>query len=314
MQRLGRIFSPRTGMHAALLLAGCGDSSLSTPNNPQPALAFVAPAVGATAQVGKPITITLDVTNAAAFTQSIFVVGQGQLGTVEMPTAAPYTATLSVPANLPLGNYTLTAVGQTASSATPITVSTTIAIVSNPEIPVDLQLPQGGLTFTAIGERLPITVPGATKGLDYTSDAPNIATVSAAGIVIAQQAGDTTITVSLNKAIVGSVPVKVLAPALLPAPVQLGFGDQAKGTQSASQDVTLTNNTTYPVSVLEVKSGTVFPTTGNCIASSPLAPGAFCTLSVNFAPTTTGSVNGVLMIVGSAVIAPTRILVSGNGT
>lgn len=296
-----------------VLAAGCGNGSISHTQQ-TPTIAFVAPPSGATAEVGKTITIQLDVTNAAAFKDGIYVVGQGEIGTVRVPTQPPYEATLAVPSDLELGNYTLTAAGQASSSATPITASTTVKVVPNPEIPVEIQLPQGGLAFEAIGERLPITVPGATKGLEYASDAPSIATVSGAGIVTAQNAGTASIAVSLNKSIVGFVPIKVLAPPLLPSPTSLDFGSQGKGTTSSPQSVTITNDASYPVSVLEVKTGTVFPTSEDCVSSSPLAPGASCTVNVSFAPTATGAVNGALEIIGSATIAPTRILLSGTGT
>lgn len=296
-----------------VLAAGCGNGSISH-SQQTPSIAFVAPPPGATAEVGKAITIQLDVTNAAALKGGIYVVGQGGLGTARIPTQPPYEATLAVPSDLELGSYTLTAVGQTSSSGTPITASTTVKVVPNPNIPIEIQLPQGGLVFEAIGERLPITVPGATKGLEYTSDAPSVATVSGAGIVIAQSAGTASIVVSLNKSIVGFVPIKVLSPALAPSATQLDFGNQASGSTSPPQSVTITNEASYPVSVLVVKTGTVFPTSENCVSSSPLAPGASCTVNVSFAPTKTGTVTGALEIVGSADIAPTRILLSGTGT
>ncbi|MDN5864659.1 MAG: choice-of-anchor D domain-containing protein [Gammaproteobacteria bacterium] len=299
---------------AALTIAAAGCNGSSS-NNAPPALAFIAPPPGATAEVGKAFAVTLDVTRPAAFANGIYVVGQGGLGTVAIPTEAPYTATLAVPADLALGSYTLTAVGTTGdSSSGRVTASTTIEIIPNPAIPIKLQLPQGGLVFEAIGERLPITVPGATKGLEYRSSTPAIATVSKAGIVTAQSAGTASISVSLDNDFVGSVPIKVLAPALLPAPASLDFADQAAGTTSAAQTVTVTNSAAYPVKILAVTSGTVFPVTGDCLASSPLAPGASCTLSVNFAPNDKGDVNGALTIAGSAVIARTRILLSGTGT
>lgn len=302
------------GLIAAIVaIAACGDSKLST-QKPTPTLAFATPPAGATAEVGTTLAITLNVTNPNSLYGDIYVIGQGELGTVQMPSEAPYTATLAVPADLNLGNYTLTAVGQTSASATPISASTVIGIVPNPAIPVDLQLPQGGLVFEALGERLPITVPGATQGLEYLSAAPSIATVSKAGIVTALKTGETTITVSLKGSFVGSVPTKVLKPALVPSVMEIDFGNQGKGSTSAAQSVTLTNNTAYPVTILAVNSGTVFPFSSDCKSSSPLAPAASCTLSVSFAPNATGNVKGTLVIVGSAVIAPTRILLGGTGS
>lgn len=302
-----------TGLVAGMaLLSGCGGSSSSL--GPKPTIAFTTPPAGATVEVGKTIAITLDIANPGALTGGVYVVGQGGLGSVKMPAQAPFEATLAVPNGTELGTYTLTAVGSTGSAGAQITATTNVKVVPNPTIPLPIQLPQGGLVFEAIGERLPITVPGATKGLTYTSAAPNVATVAGPGIVTAQASGTTSIAVSLNGSFVGSVPVQVLAPALMPAPTSIDFGNQAAGTESPAQTVTLTNNANYAVSVLAVTSGTVFPATDGCVSASPLAPGASCTISVSFSPAAKGGVSGALTITGNAVIAPTRILLTGNGT
>lgn len=307
--RLLAIASLGAGM---ALLAGCGGSSSSL--GPKPTISFTAPPPGATVEVGKTLAISLDVTNPGALSGGIYVIGQGALGSVQMPSQAPFEATLAVPSGAELGTYTLTAVGATGSDGTRITATSSIKVVPNPAIPAPIQLPQGGLVFESIGERLPITVPGATQGLEYTSAAPAIATVSGPGIVTAEQSGSTTVTVSLNGSFVGSVPVRVLAPALSPSPTSIDFGDQATGTESQAQTVTVTNNAAYAVSVLAVDSGTVFPVTDGCVSASPLAPGVSCTISVSFSPAVKGGVSGALSITGSAVIAPTRILLTGNGT
>ena len=314
-QRMARILLTAGLAVGMALLAGCGGSSSSSTSNP--AISFTAPASGATVEVGTTLTVSLDVQNAGALQTGIFVIGQGDFGSVQMPAQAPYEATIAIPSNLALGNYTLTAIGSkgtTGSTSDQVTTTTVVKVVPNPTIPIKLQLPQGGLVFEAIGERLPITVPGATSGLEYTSAAPNIATVAGPGIVTAQQTGSTSITVSQNGSFIGSVPIQVLAPALLPSPANIDFGDQASGTTSAAQTITITNNTAYAVSVLAVNSGTVFPDTDGCVSASPLAPGASCSISVSFSPTATGSVSGALDITDSAVIASTRILLTGNGT
>src|SRR5690625_529763 len=251
-QHAAKLLATAAALAFAGVVAGCGGSDSLSP--PAAAIAFVAPPAGATVEVGKTLTIKLAITHPAAFANSIYVIGQGDLGSTEVAVQASATATLAVPANAALGHYTLTAIGQPPTSTDRITASTSVRVIPNPAIPIPLQLPQGPLTFEAIGERLPITVPGATKGLQYRSAAPAIATVSASGIVIAQKAGDTTITITAppSGSFVGSVPVHVLRPALLPSVTSLDFGKQAVGTTSATQPVTLTNQAAYPVSVLAV--------------------------------------------------------------
>lgn len=297
-----------------ILAAGCSKGSPFSISQQTPSIAFITPAPGATVERGKSIQISLKVQNAAAFTDGIFVVGQGELGAVPVPTQPPFETSLAVPAGIELGTYTLTAAGHMGTAENPISATTVVTIVPNPAIPILLQPPAGGLVFEAIGERLPITVPGATSGLQFKSDAPDIATVSGPGIVIAQKTGNTSITVTLNGSFIGAVPVRVLAPQLSPSVASIDFGNQGTGTQSSPQTVTITNNATYPVTIMEVNSGTIFPESDNCISSSPLAPGVMCTISISFSPAATGAVAGALEIIDSAVIAPTRILLSGTGT
>lgn len=295
------------------LTAGCNNDSGSG-TQPSPSIAFVTPPPGATVEQGKTIEISLRITNPGAFTSDIYVVGQGGLGAAAVSERTPYAATIAVPQDAALGDYTLTAMGRTATSPAPLTATTAIRVVPPGGGSLGGEQLPGPLVFEAIGERLPITVPGASSGLAFRSAAPTVATVSDAGIVTARTQGETTVAVSSNGSPVGSVQVRVLAPALLPNPTQIAFGDQPVGTTSAAQNVTITNETAYPVNILAVRTGTVFPETDDCSSASPLAPGASCTLSVSFAPTLPGSVDGAVTIVGSAVIAATRILLSGNGT
>lgn len=296
----------------AILTTGCNGGS-SSGFGPPPSISFVAPSPGATAEVGQPLKISLRVSNVAAFGDSVFVVGQGAIGAVGITTQPPFEATLAVPSDADLGDYVLTAVGRVTSSPNPVTASVAIRVVPPAGSPPQLQ-PIPPLVFEAIGERLPITVPGKTEGFKYRSNAPDIATVSGPGIVTAAKSGDTVIKLTLRGSAAGSVEVHVRTPALLPSPARWDFGNQPHGTTSEAKSVTLTNDAPYPVKVFEVGTGSIFPVTETCISGSPLAAGASCTIHVSFAPTKTGRVDGAITIVDDAIIAPTRILLSGTGT
>jgi YVTN family beta-propeller protein len=90
--------------------------------------------------------------------------------------------------------------------------------------------------------------------------------------------------------------------------------NQPVGTTS-SQDVTLTNSGNGPLNVSSVTATGEFSTTTNCVTASPLAPGATCTESVTFAPTTTGPLTGTLTFTDdSGGVAGSAQTVSLSGT
>jgi phospholipase C len=103
------------------------------------------------------------------------------------------------------------------------------------------------------------------------------------------------------------------------APTSLNFGNQAVGTTSAPQNVTFTNLGTTPlnvtnVSVLGFYKQTIlynYSQTNNCVGS--LAPGTSCTISVSFAPITTGKIVGTLSIADSEADSPQSVALNGTG-
>ena len=82
----------------------------------------------------------------------------------------------------------------------------------------------------------------------------------------------------------------------------LAFGNQAEGTQSASQTETLTNVQTVPLTISSVAISKPFTQTGGTCPLSPatLAGGASCTLLIAFAPTAVAPQTGTLVITGNA--------------
>jgi len=96
----------------------------------------------------------------------------------------------------------------------------------------------------------------------------------------------------------------------------LSFGNQATGTSSNAQLVTLTNNGTAQLIInsITVMGGNTgdFAQTNNC--PSTLAANGTCTISVTFTPTTTGSRNSVVSISDNALNSPQAINLTGTGT
>ena len=68
------------------------------------------------------------------------------------------------------------------------------------------------------------------------------------------------------------------------SPSSLTFAPQAVGTTSAPKTVTLTNTGAGPLHVASVSPVGQFFSTQNCVAASPIAPGASCSESVTFSP------------------------------
>lgn len=73
----------------------------------------------------------------------------------------------------------------------------------------------------------------------------------------------------------------------------LTYSSIAAGT-SSTQDVTLTNSGTAPLTISSVAATGVFSSTENCVTDSPLGPGADCTETVTFPAGGVGPYNGTL--------------------
>jgi hypothetical protein len=122
-------------------------------------------------------------------------------------------------------------------------------------------------------------------------------------------AGGTTNTVSLT----GTGTTSGGGSATLTAsPTSLSFGNQAVGSTSAAQTVTVSNTGSAPASVSSVSASGPFAETNTC--GSSIAAGASCTVSVTFTPTATGAASGNLMVSSNATNPTLTVALSGSGT
>jgi len=104
----------------------------------------------------------------------------------------------------------------------------------------------------------------------------------------------------------GVLPAVTLTPPSLTFPAQLIF------TTSKAQTATLKNT---GLGILKITGATITPPfkfTSNCTAT--LNPGASCTLSVTFTPTTIGNSSGSISITDNAPQSPQKLTLSGTGT
>jgi hypothetical protein len=103
------------------------------------------------------------------------------------------------------------------------------------------------------------------------------------------------------------------------APSPLSFGNQPKGTTSASQAVTLTNNTQNALGNITISFiGTNpldFSETDNCpVSPLTLAAASSCTINVTFTPSTTSAESATLNIADSDASSPQTVTLTGTGT
>jgi hypothetical protein len=96
------------------------------------------------------------------------------------------------------------------------------------------------------------------------------------------------------------------------SPASLTFGDQALGTTSASQAVTLLNNLPNTLVVTGVKTTGPFAQTNNC-GSSLAAWGATCAIQVTFKPAAYGTATGTLTVTDTGPNSPHIIALTGTG-
>jgi hypothetical protein len=91
----------------------------------------------------------------------------------------------------------------------------------------------------------------------------------------------------------------------------LTFAEQSVGTTSTAQTLTLTNTGTGVLTLGTISVSTQFVQTHTC--TTTLAAGASCTISVRFAPTLQGILEGTLTVQDDGAGSPHTIALSGIG-
>jgi hypothetical protein len=91
----------------------------------------------------------------------------------------------------------------------------------------------------------------------------------------------------------------------------LNFGTQPVGTQSQPQQVTLSNTGTGVLKLIGIAASQQYSQTNNCGGS--LAVGASCTISISFAPTLHGILDGTLSVQDDGSGSPHATTLTGIG-
>jgi Carbohydrate binding module (family 6)/Ricin-type beta-trefoil lectin domain-like len=112
--------------------------------------------------------------------------------------------------------------------------------------------------------------------------------------------------------IVQGITISTSGPTLTASPTAVAFGNEADGSTSAAQSVTIKNTGTATASISSVSAAAPFSETNTCGTS--LAAGASCTASVKFAPTAAQTYSGSLTVASNANNSTLSVALTGTGT
>ena len=101
-------------------------------------------------------------------------------------------------------------------------------------------------------------------------------------------------------------------PGLTVTPSFVIFGAQLAGTTSLAQTLTATNTGTVELTLNPITVSSNFSESDQCLTT--LQPGASCSISLSFSPTSTGTLSGSLVISDTSGLSSTLATVSGQGT
>lgn len=235
------------------------------------------------------------------------------------PTAAgPRTGTISITSNAVGSPHTISLTGtgtQPTAQASPASLTFGNQIVGSTSAPQTVTLTNTGNAPLAIssivvsGDFSRSTTCGATldPAASCTIDLTFTPTTTGArtgALTISDDATTSPQVINLNGT--GATLSVQLAPG------SLTFGNQAVGTTSATQAVTLTNSGTLPLTINGIAASGDFGQTTTCV--SPIAPGASCTISVSFTPTANGTRTGAISISDNVSGSPQTVNLTGTGT
>jgi centrosomal CEP192-like protein/HYDIN/CFA65/VesB family protein len=127
-----------------------------------------------------------------------------------------------------------------------------------------------------------------------------------ASITIADDAGGSPQVLSLSG--VGGV----AGPNCTLSQTSSSFGNEAIGTSSPAQSISLSNYGTATLGIAGIAASTNFAQTNTC--NSTLSSGANCTIDVTFAPSQGGNLTATISVTDNAPDSPHTVALSGTGT
>jgi hypothetical protein len=191
------------------------------------------------------------------------------------------------------------------------TAQVTLVPVSVDVTPKTVSVPPGG------SQQFAAVVQGASNTTVTWSISPASGSIDVNGLYVAPAtlpAGTAVTVTATSKAdntTKGTAQITLVAASAVLTPATLTFAAQDAGTTSAAQAITLSNQGTSSFSLSGITITGDFTQTSNCGAS--VAPGASCTINVQFAPTANGTRTGTLQVADTAPGSPHIANLSGTG-
>ena len=169
------------------------------------------------------------------------------------------------------------------------------------------QVNETGAAFSVSGFTLPINVNSGQQATITVAFKPTAVGAASGNISIVSNAPTSPTGVTLS----GTGIAATLTLGI--NPTALAFGNVTTGTSSASKNVTVTNTGNANVTISQITlNGTGYSMTGGG-APVTLTPTQNVVLSVEFSPTTAGSVNGTISVTSNASGSPATVTLSGTG-
>ena len=182
--------------------------------------------------------------------------------------------------------------------------------------PSSVTMGSGPITLEVTGsyfvDGAQIVFGGVARTTTYTSSTKVSASIPASDLATAGTVAVSVVNPVLNGTGAASAVLPfTIAPQLALSPQSLVFAAQLVGKTGDSKPVTVTNNTTGPISISSISVSGDFSETTDCAAS--VAAGASCAISVTMKPSTTGQLSGTLTVNSSAAGAAQTVSLAGYG-
>lgn len=288
-------------------------------------LQITSPTQGTIINPGQTLSVTVTSPTNATFT-NVGVVADDPIGVSDLATSVPAQFSLAVPTDIHCRPHTVTAIGTTVSGQS-VQSAAVIIDVERSDLPNSVAALLSSFSFQSLGEQVPIILTAKFSNgsvlditessyVTYASSDTTVVTVNRYGMVTSVGAGSATVTATYTlsgQQVQTAIPVRVRAPKLTATPTALTFSSQNVGSGSAPQQITLSNTSNSPISVISIRATADFAEADDCVSSSPLPPAASCTVSVSFVPTAAGSRNGGVTISNNFNIIPATLQLSGTG-
>jgi hypothetical protein len=274
-----------------------------------------------TATVAAPFAMVADACSNTA-------VAAGSSCTIQVnfaPSAAgPVSASLSVPDDAPGSPQTVALSGngiQPHATASPSTIAFGSVRVGSTANPRTVSLMNDGSTTIHVGATTLTGEPSFSLSADSCSGVTlpvGAACTVQVGFAPITNAGMFLATLSFNDD-GGNSPQTVaisgtaVQPAVSLSASSLAFGSRRVGTTSATQSVVVTNTGSDTLNVRQVTVSAPFAIAADGCSSTAIAPGAGCTIQVDFAPIAIGSASGMLSIPDDAPGSPQGVVLTGTG-